>query len=96
VCRGEAINEYNQNKPDRSYGPCRLDRTVRPNGKRVHSAPGVRNPPEADRIPNAKATEFMMNTYPPVLQEWINRHGGLTPQLIYLRGNELAAIVPKC
>jgi hypothetical protein len=55
-----------------------------------------RNPPEADRIPNAKATQFMMNTYPPVLQQWINGHGGLTPKLIYLRGNELAAIVPKC
>ena len=53
-------------------------------------------PPEADRIPNAKATQFMMNTYPPVLQQWINLHGGLTPKLIYLRGNELAAIVPKC
>jgi len=38
----------------------------------------------------------MMNTYPPVLQQWINQHGGLTPKLILLRGKELAAIVPKC
>jgi len=49
-----------------------------------------------DRIPNAAATQFMMNTYPPVLQQWINQHGGLTPKLILLRGKELAAIVPKC
>src|SRR5262249_27517924 len=39
---GGAINEYNQNKPDRSYGPCHLDRTVHPDGERVHSTPGVR------------------------------------------------------
>lgn len=50
----------------------------------------------ADRIPNAKATQYMMNIYPPALQQWINRHGGLTPKLIFLRGKELAAIVPKC
>jgi hypothetical protein len=49
-----------------------------------------------DRIPSAAATQFMMNTYPPVLQQWINQHGGLTPTMIYLRGKELAAIVPKC
>ena len=49
-----------------------------------------------DRIPNAAATQLMMNNYPPVLQQWINQHGGLTPKLIYLRDKELAAIVPKC
>jgi hypothetical protein len=52
--------------------------------------------PKEDRIPNATATQVMMNTYPPVLQQWINQHGGLTPKLILLRGKELAAIVPKC
>ena len=51
---------------------------------------------EADRIPNPKATQYMMNIYPPVLQQWINQHGGLTPKVIYLRGKELTAIVPKC
>jgi hypothetical protein len=49
-----------------------------------------------DRIPNAAATRLMMNNYPPVLQRWINRHGGLTPTMIYLRGKELAAIIPQC
>jgi len=51
---------------------------------------------KADRIPHDTATQFMMNTYPPELQQWINQHGGLTPKLILLRGKELAAIVPKC
>jgi hypothetical protein len=45
-----------------------------------------------DRIPNAAATQLMMNNYPPVLQQWINQHGGLAPKLIYLRDKELAAI----
>ena len=49
-----------------------------------------------DRIPNDTATRFMVNTYPPELQQWINQHAGLTPKLILLRGKELAAIVPKC
>jgi len=57
---------------------------------------GGRGISEADKIPNARATQLMMNIYPPVLQQWINQHGGLTPKLIYLRGKELAAIVPKC
>ena|SRR5215831_20259750 len=57
---------------------------------------GGRGISEPDRIPNARATQVMMNIYPPVLQQWINQHGGLTPKLIYLRGKELAAIVPKC
>jgi hypothetical protein len=42
------------------------------------------------------ATQFMMNTYPPKLQQCINQHGGLTPKLLILRGRELAAIVPRC
>jgi hypothetical protein len=46
--------------------------------------------------PAPTATQLMMNTYPPKLQQWINQHGGLTPKLILLRGKELAAIVPKC
>jgi hypothetical protein len=61
-------------------------------------APGTTDAPnnKADRIPNAAASRYVMNTYPPVLQQWINRHGGLTANMIFLKGNELAAIVPKC
>jgi hypothetical protein len=59
-------------------------------------APGTNSMDRADRIPNAKATQYMMNTYPPALQHWINQHGGLTSNTIFLKGKELTAIVPKC
>jgi hypothetical protein len=54
------------------------------------------NIPPADRIANDKATRALMEMYPPVLQQWIIQHGGLTPELIYLKGKELTAIVPQC
>jgi hypothetical protein len=42
------------------------------------------------------ATQQMMNIYPPEIRAWIGRHGGLHPNLIYLRGQELAEYVPAC
>ena len=42
------------------------------------------------------ATQHMMNIYPADLQGWINRHGGLTPRMMFLRGQELAAFVSTC
>jgi len=42
------------------------------------------------------ATQHMMNIYPPEVQAWIGRHGGLTPHMIFLRGQELASYVPAC
>jgi hypothetical protein len=42
------------------------------------------------------ATQQMMNIYPPEIRAWIGRHGGLHPNLIYLRGQELAEFVPAC
>jgi hypothetical protein len=38
----------------------------------------------------------MMDIYPPELQSWINDHGGLTPHMIFLKGPELATMVPAC
>jgi hypothetical protein len=55
---------------------------------------GIARP--SDKIPSDTATQALMDTYPPVLQQWIKRHGGLTPKLILLSGKELTAIVPKC
>jgi hypothetical protein len=51
--------------------------------------------------PYGKATSFpatqqMMNIYPPEVRAWIGRHGGLRPQMIFLRGQELAEYVPTC
>jgi hypothetical protein len=48
------------------------------------------------RIASPSGTRDLMQTYPPALRAWISRHGGLTPNLIVLRGRELAAIVPPC
>jgi hypothetical protein len=42
------------------------------------------------------ATQAMMELYPADVRSWIGRHGGLTSRIIYLRGGELAAIVPTC
>ena len=43
-----------------------------------------------------EATKAVIATYPPSVQAWIKRHGGLKPDLIYLRGRQLAALYPRC
>ncbi len=48
------------------------------------------------RRSSAPATRAMMDVYPANLREWIDQRGGLTPRMIFLRGRELAAIVPTC
>lgn len=42
------------------------------------------------------ATQSMMDIYPAPLRNWINRHGGLTPKMIFLRGRELTGMVSTC
>jgi hypothetical protein len=34
--------------------------------------------------------------YPPEIRTWIDRHGGLTPQLVTMRGRDLTALYPFC
>ena len=46
--------------------------------------------------PAAEATELMEATYPPPIQAWIARHGGLSPRLILLRGRELMDLYTTC
>jgi hypothetical protein len=48
------------------------------------------------RVVSATGTQDLMNTYPAPVRDWIARHGGLTPKMIYLRGRDLAAIVAPC
>jgi hypothetical protein len=48
------------------------------------------------RVVSASGTQDLMNTYPAPVRDWIARHGGLTPKMIYLRGRDLAAIVAPC
>jgi hypothetical protein len=52
--------------------------------------------PRGGRLVSREATQAMMEVYPPELQSWIKRRGGLTPRLKLLHGRELAAIVPSC
>jgi hypothetical protein len=48
------------------------------------------------RVASPDATQAMLDIYPEQLRVWIDHHGGLTPRMIFLRGRELAAIVPSC
>jgi hypothetical protein len=41
-------------------------------------------------------TKAMNATYPANVRAWIARHGGLSSNLIYLRGNELRSLYPRC
>ena len=43
-----------------------------------------------------QATKAVVASYPPSVQAWIRSHGGLKPNLIYLRGRDLAALYPRC
>jgi hypothetical protein len=38
----------------------------------------------------------LWRNYPQSIRDWINRNGGLTPRMIFLRGNELIAMYPLC
>jgi hypothetical protein len=47
-------------------------------------------------VPTRAGTRLVMRLYPSEIRAWINRHGGLTPQLIIMRGPDLAAFYPLC
>jgi hypothetical protein len=47
-------------------------------------------------VPTRAGTRLVMRLYPPEIRTWINRHGGLTPQLITMRGQDLAAFYSPC
>lgn len=54
-------------------------------------------PDEAGRpVTSAIGTQELWNVYPSSVRLWINRHGGLSRHVIYLRGRDLADIVPSC
>lgn len=44
----------------------------------------------------AEATRAVTASYPSGVRAWIKKRGGLTQNLIYLRGRELAALYPRC
>src|SRR5271154_3377158 len=47
-------------------------------------------------VPTRQGSRLVMRLYPAQIRGWIDRHGGLRPQLIALRGRELSAMYPVC
>jgi hypothetical protein len=41
-------------------------------------------------------TRVLWRNYPRPIRTWIMRHGGLTPHMIFLRGEALSALYPRC
>jgi hypothetical protein len=47
-------------------------------------------------VPTRKGTALIMGLYPPEIRSWIERHGGLTPHILAMRGKELTALYDIC
>lgn len=47
-------------------------------------------------VPTRAGSRLVMRLYPAAIRNWINRHGGLTPRIIQLRGRELASMYRTC
>jgi hypothetical protein len=47
-------------------------------------------------VPTRSGSRLVMRLYPAEIRSWIQRHGGLTPKLITLRGRELAGLYATC
>jgi hypothetical protein len=47
-------------------------------------------------ITSLMGTQLMLSIYPPDVGSWISRHGGLSRTWIFLKGRELARMVPSC
>jgi hypothetical protein len=48
------------------------------------------------RVTSASATQALIDIYPPHIRSWLARRGGLSPQMKFLRGHELASMYPLC
>ena len=47
-------------------------------------------------VTSRPGTRELWKVYPRRVRRWINRHGGLSRQMIYLQGRALYNIVPSC
>lgn len=52
--------------------------------------------PSGAPVPNRAGNAILWSTYPRGIRKWLNRHGGLGVQTLYLQGPELYAIVRPC
>ncbi len=59
-----------------------------------HAASILNN--EARLITSVMVTQAMWKVYPASVQRWINQHGGLSRQMIYMAGRSLNGIVATC
>lgn len=48
------------------------------------------------RVASPSGTRDLMKTYPASVRAWIARHGGLTPNMKFVRGRDLTALVAPC
>jgi len=48
------------------------------------------------RVTNVEATHMLYRMYPASIRHWITRHGGLKPQMIFLRGHQLTSMYKPC
>ena len=48
------------------------------------------------RVTNPGATQTLYSMYPSLVRRWIAGRGGLKPQLIFLRGEELTSMYRLC
>jgi hypothetical protein len=49
-----------------------------------------------NRVASPAGTRDLMRTYPASVRAWIARTGGLRPEMMYLRGSALSAVVRPC
>src|SRR5712664_40811 len=52
--------------------------------------------PKGRTITNREATQMLYSMYPSPIRRWIAQRGGLTSQMIYLRGKQLARMYKPC
>lgn len=47
-------------------------------------------------VTSPMGTQALWNIYPYPVRHWINRHGGLSRKMIFMKGRELSGIVQSC
>ncbi len=47
-------------------------------------------------VTNAEATRMLYSMYPNNIRRWISQRGGLTPNMIFLRGRQLTGMYKPC
>lgn len=52
--------------------------------------------PDGRPVTNSEATRLLYRIYPPHIQRWLARRGGLKPRMVFLRGRELAGMYRPC